>query len=58
MKAVDIAIWCEIYRGGHVNISCSILNTCLREHNLEQANTGNFNQIGQGNPYSNTYNPG
>lgn len=58
MKTVNLTVRCETWRGRHVRMDCSMLNLFPNELNIEQINLINYNQKGQRNPYSNTYNLG
>ena len=50
---------CEVCGGGHSNIECQQSESYSQNCSIEQLNAlNNFNGRPQGNPYSNTYNPG
>lgn len=56
-KAMNVTVHCEIWEGGHVSIDYGIKPVPKRvEHRTNEL--GNYNQRGQGNLYSNTYNLG
>ena len=46
----------EFYGGGHPTLECQ--GSCSQDTSIEQLNAFNNFQRSQGNPYSNTYNPG
>ncbi|XP_044468620.1 uncharacterized protein LOC123198100 [Mangifera indica] len=49
---------CENCGGDHASFECQMGTHYAHELTNEQVNFLNYNQRGQGNPYSNTYNPG
>ena len=50
---------CEICGVGHATVECQNTNPNSQGCSIEQLNTlNNYNGRPQGNPYSNTYNPG